>query len=295
MAYRLKRRTRVGPRLRRIADAQLRRAIEELTAGGDAAIHAARRRVKKVRALLLLIDHPGLGPQARTRLREISRLLAPIADAEASMRTFERLCGRRATAPPPAAQEVVALLLRHAHDEAVRDAARAPARAARLLAETRLDLAYLRVPGRGFTAVEHGLWRGITRSRRAMRRALRRPTSERFHVWRRRAKTQWLQLRLVAGPAGEALTPLTRQLGALDSVLGEHHDISLIESTLRAAPQLPRTHAVACLRALRRRRAFLRRRAQRLGASVHALPPKAQVRACRRAWKVALPLPRPHV
>lgn len=284
MAYRLKRGTRIGRQLRRIADAQLCRAIDDLRTGGDRALHAARRRVKKVRALLRLIDPRGIGPEAHARLSDASRLLAPIADTEAAMRTFARLCDKGATAPPRRAQEQVGALLRDAHDRAARGSSRAPARAARLLAAARLDLAHLRVRGHRFHAVERGLRRGIGRSRRAMRRALRRPGGEVFHVWRRRVKTQWLQMRLVAGPAGTALTPLTRRLAILDGVLGEHHDLSLIESAVTAAKDLPRTHAAACLRALRRRRASLHHRAARLGAVLHADPPARLVRSCRRAW-----------
>jgi hypothetical protein len=207
MAYCLKSRTRIGRQLRRIVDRQLRRAIDELTHGGDKAIHAARRRVKKLRALLRLIDPRGVGHNVPARLRSVSRLLAPISDAEASVRTFAGLCRRRVSAPPRAAQEVVGLLLRNAYDRAAGDSGGAPARAARLLAAARLDLAHLRVRDRRFKAVARGLRRGIERSRRAMHRALRRPTGDGFHVWRRRVKTQWLQLRLVAGPAnGESTT-----------------------------------------------------------------------------------------
>jgi hypothetical protein len=78
----------------RIADRQLELAIDGLRAVGDResdnAVHASRRHIKKVRALIRLV-RPVLGGRYRTidgRLRAINRMLAPISSASASLQRF---------------------------------------------------------------------------------------------------------------------------------------------------------------------------------------------------------------
>ena len=271
MAYRLRRDRPVRREVRRLLDRQLERAITELThvaAGtGDRTVHSARRRVKKARALLQLVKLDGPRQRVDRRLRDVSRMLGPLADAEASTRTFARLAASRPPLPAAAA-DVIGRLLAVLHDDTARAAIDVRVRAARLLGAIRLDLAHCRVRGKGFDAVAGGLRRGTRRSRRAMRRALDRPDDEAFHVWRRRVKVQWLQSRLLEERTHGRCASRTRRLEALDGVLGEHHDVALLERAITAAPELPRTHAAAGLRLLRRRKAALRHRAARQAAAL---------------------------
>ena len=58
----------------------------------DEALHEARRHVKKIRALIRLVQ-PALGTAYRAankRLRIVNRLLAPVADGEAVVETLGR-------------------------------------------------------------------------------------------------------------------------------------------------------------------------------------------------------------
>jgi len=288
MAFQLKRNRPIGAEIRRLLDRQLEHAIRELThvgaGAGDRTIHAARRRVKKCRALLQLVAPEGPSRRVERQLRAVSRMLGPLADAEASARTFARL-STTAHRLPPAAGEVIGRLVAIRHDDTARAAVDVRARAARRLSAVRLDVEHCRVRGQGFGAITHGLRRGIRRGRRAMRDARERPDDGTFHRWRRRVKVQWLQLRLLDTRTAGALAAETRRLETLDGVLGEHHDVTLLQHTIAAAADLPRAYATAGLRLLRQRKAALRHRAIRLAAEIFDRRPRDVVRAYRKAWQ----------
>jgi hypothetical protein len=96
MAYRLRPGKPVAREVRRIAITQLTAAMGELCAVGDprsdAAVHDARRHVKKVRALFRLARPSLAGRRASpSRLRIIEGFLAPIANAQGVAGTVVRV------------------------------------------------------------------------------------------------------------------------------------------------------------------------------------------------------------
>ena len=100
MGYRLHREQPIDREVRRIADQQLDLAITGLRTVGDPKanhdVHAARRHVKKVRALIRLV-RPALGGRFKPlnrRLRAINRILAPVADGRAAVETLAQLVGK---------------------------------------------------------------------------------------------------------------------------------------------------------------------------------------------------------
>ena len=194
--------------VRRIADGQLEQAIAGLRRRGDsesdAAVHAARRHIKKVRALFRLV-RPALGRYGAVdrRLRTVKRLLAPIADGEAVVDTLARL--RQST--PEAAGPTSSV-------------ASAPGSSPRTVARRRrlpTTVCSRRAPDSSApSARRSGVALSQTASARSRpgssgpcaRRAARRwhahPTIARYHKWRQRVKDQWLQVRLLEGRCGEA-------------------------------------------------------------------------------------------
>src|SRR4051794_7821019 len=86
MAFALRRSESIRRGLRRLARKELGRAREQLRQSalpGEEEIHTARRSVKKVRAILRLIDSAdGRGLQgAARRLRRVNRTLSCLRDA----------------------------------------------------------------------------------------------------------------------------------------------------------------------------------------------------------------------
>ena len=109
MGFRLKSGQAISSEVRRIVLRQLDLATSELKSIGDPesdeAIHDARRRVKKIRAVIRLV-RPVLDKTYRVGvdpdLRRVSKMLAPVADGQGVDRNAE--CARAALPKSLAAQ-----------------------------------------------------------------------------------------------------------------------------------------------------------------------------------------------
>src|SRR6185312_2500583 len=186
MAYRLKPNRSLSSEVRRVGAKQLARAIAELRAVGtarrDDAVHEARRHVKKVRALLRLVQ-PALGDvyyAANRRLRAASRLLAPIADGASVVDTFARLDARTHRLSRHTAVRVrAALVERQARVDRKATLDRILGRTAALLRAEEHRVAVCELNSHGFHAIGSGLEDSVRRLRRAAKRAAAVPTAGR--------------------------------------------------------------------------------------------------------------------
>lgn len=282
MAYRLKSDRPVAAELKRVARKQLTRAAADLTAAGARLrcerVHSARKRVKKVRAILRLAA-PWVSKrtvrQTNARLRKVSGRLGWIADAGATVAAFDRL----ARAHSNTISRRTTSLLRRAlqqRDSAIRREAGKKQISARcehvLLREARRSKDWL-PDTRNVTTLLPGLERSQRRGRQAMKNAWDHPDAARLHAWRRRVKDEWLQLRLLDGSSEKRLSTLRGQLESLDSVLGEYHDLALLRLALEDSETLTREQAAAVLRVIAQGRRRLRRRARLLGARIYGEVP----------------------
>ena len=282
----------IGDEARRIADKQLRLAIAGLgTATGtedNRRIHTARRHVKKVRALMHLVE-PRLDVAHRhrqRRLRTASRMLADIADREALVNTFAGLSHRYADAIGAATEAELRAALQARETQARRgaDFAGVLQRVAEQLAAEQTRVRSWQLAEEGSDAIARGRRRSVRRGRRAMRRALGRPTTRRYAVWRRRVKELWLQLRLIEGYTGGRLRQEQQLLERLDGVLGEAHNCALLCHALVAGALGSRQDTARCLRLVRRYRCELRREATTLAPLVHGTAPRDFVKRVEHLW-----------
>jgi CHAD domain-containing protein len=294
VAYRFKVDQSVDDEVRRIAAKQLTLALEHLGAIGnlknDAALHEARRHVKKVRALIRLV-RPALGTSYRRSnraLRRVNRLLSPIADGEAVLGTLARLEQRSAADLSTAVGVLRKTLLarRSAIDR------RAKSRRVLQLCSFALKTELARVSKwqlsrRGRRAVTGGLRKTVRAARRAMARTNAHPTAGNYHAWRRRVKDHWFQLRLLERRCGGELVARQRLLETLDGHLGEYHNCVLLQSVLTKEQRLGRLETAGLLRALRRYQLELRGEAARVAAEVFDQRPREFVRFVEHAWQSA--------
>lgn len=295
MSYCLKPGRSISSEVRRIVDKQLALAIDELhgraAPPNDEAIHEARRHVKKVRAIIRLVK-PALGDAydaINGRMRFANRMLAPIADAEGSVHTLARLnkrCRTRLARPTLAAVRAVLLeRLARIDREAERD--RVLPKVASVLRAERARFGAWTSDAHGFDVIAPGLERTVRRARKAMARAAVQPTADNYHLWRRRVKDLWFQVRLVERRCGNKLRRDQRRLEALDGCLGEYHNLVLLEDVLVAEPVLSRQETARCLHLLRRNQAALRDRALALGRRVTNEKPRRLVHRIERLWRSA--------
>ena len=281
--------------MKRVVDKQLALAIAGLRATRpprrNEAVRAARRHVKKIRALMRLI-RPTLGDTYQTSkqdLRAANRLLAPIADGQAVVDTMARLRRKPGFHANGRTLSAIrsALVARAARIDRSANVARALPRASALLRVERARVAGWTLNAHGFGAIAPGLETSMRRARRAMRRALSRPTTEHYHAWRQRVEDLWFHVRLIEERAGGRLLATERGLEALDGCLGEDHDVAIVERLLTTETPVSRRETAASLRLLRRYRLELRSVASVLGAQVLDEKPRDFVRRVRQLCRSA--------
>jgi len=292
VGYRLEPGQPVADEVRRVAAHQLELAIAQLTAAGDdthdGSVHTARRHIKKVRALIRLV-RPAHRRRCRAvdrRLRTVNRMLAPIADAQATAAMLARVAWRNGgELPADIVARLRASVLRR-ESMAYEDAARTDAfeTAAALLRAERDATSEWRVSRTGFHAVAAGLERTARARRRAMVKALASLRVEDYREWRQRVKAHWLQVRLLKGRCGVGLALDQRRLEALDGYLGDCRNCAILRQILTSDSLLDRADAALGLRAVRRYERGLRRCARRLGTAIYDETPRDFVTRVERLW-----------
>lgn len=283
MSFKLRRQHGVGKELRRVAGLEVRLAAQSLRQASDPAkaVHDARRRIKRVRAVVRLL-RPTLGESWYDRenspLRLIARELGPGRDAAVLIQTLDRLIDQS-----PRESKRRSLLEARAEVESHADALRQQSpdeaavmdRAAKALEDAQRRIAGWPVDDLGISALRSGLRHSYRQGRRRMAQAVRKDTDEAYHTWRKRVKDLLYQLTLLSGKGGKHLRPLLRQLDQLAETLGEDHDLAVL-SQASASTDLHRT--------TRARQVKLRRRAERLGSKVYSAAPTRFVEAILQPW-----------
>jgi CHAD domain-containing protein len=277
-AYRLRRGETVPAGVRRIAATRADDAIERLSGAGDgdpaAAVHEARKDLKKLRSLLRLVrDELGedLYSRENDRYRDAGRLLSAARDAEVKLETLTALEERDDELPGEAVEGLRSRLEGEREDERPdRDAATAAIVGGREAIED------WSLEHDDWRAVEPGLRRSYKRGRKRMKRAARDPSAENVHDWRKRSKDLWYHLRLVRQAWPELLGDTADQAHELADLLGDHHDLAVLASAarsdagLRAAPD----EQARVLASIERRQTELFDGALSVGRRVYAEKPR---------------------
>jgi CHAD domain-containing protein len=242
----------VGPRLARLAAAQLWRAEELLEGqapGLHAGIHQARKSIRRVRSALALGGRT-LGTGARSVDAELGRLcrgLSRLRDAQALVEALQRL---REQAPPelqavlPAAEAAACQRRDRLLEQALARDPHFAARRRRLHAASlrlqRLDWAALRT-----VDIAKATRRSERRARKAGRRARHQPSDDdSWHVYRRRLRRLHQQDSLLDAlqlPVRAEAKALERQALALGQA---QDDVLLLAHCGRRSPFTPAQRAL---------------------------------------------------
>lgn len=250
--------------------------------GRPGAIHGARKKIKKLRALLQLvrgeISRPTLRKSRKT-LRGAARQLAATRDARVMLKAFESLTGARAKKYPAlraALQKQAARQARSFRKEG------ATSSADKLLRKVRRRIDEIKLKSPGWAAFSPGLKDCYQRGRMAYKLATRKPQPEHFHAWRWHAKQLWYCL-CILRPAWTAAT--RRRVEALELLgerLGREHDFHLLDEFLREHAFSRETEEFCDLIARHRRR--LQLMALKLGARLYAQEPAEFCRHLQSEW-----------
>ncbi|HEX3580635.1 MAG TPA: CHAD domain-containing protein, partial [Thermoanaerobaculia bacterium] len=124
------------------------------------------------------------------------------------------------------------------------------------------------------------VWSAFRRSygagRRAMSDALETNRPELLHEWRKRVKAHWHHSELVTDAGLARLEKYAKKLHKLSDVLGEHHDLVVLDQLLRQSPESfgSPIYIVRFLAFVARRLRDLEERAASDGAGLFAERPK---------------------
>lgn len=292
MAYRLKHGESVVHGLRRLAAKELRDARQQLRGRArprEEAIHGARTSVKKVRAIVQLIDADrGKLRGAKKRIHAVGKALSELRDADAMMTTLTNL---KKTQRGLISEKGFARLQRRvlAHK---RDAMKAAARAgvwedvARELGRLRRLARRWRPRHTGFEALAPGISATHRLGRKALTRARNSQRAEDFHEWRKQVKALWYELRLLED-SGSAVRRDISALHKAEAWLGEDHNVVVLceELSKKASP----CHGLVDLDRLRRAadrvQCTLRKRAIARVQGIYRRGSGSYLRKLERDWK----------
>lgn len=300
MSYVLRADEQVGPGLRRVslgqldhAQKRLRQAQHAETGEPHEAIHDARKRFKKIRALLRLVRDE-LGPDVYGRenafYRDAGRRLGPVRDSYVLIVTLDDVLATYAQEAEgeafAATREQLVYAQRDLQQRAMQEGALA--QLADWLEGGRAQLSALPIEGHRFEVLRPGLQRVYRRGRKGLWRAYADPTALRFHEWRKRVKYLWYQVRLLNPLWPGLFSAWAEELHLLSEWLGAAHDVVQLQARIEDEPELcpDETQRAVLLRLLARRRRDWEEQARPLGERTYIERPAAFVRRVGGYWRV---------
>jgi CHAD domain-containing protein len=243
MPYRLEADESIPRGLRRIAREEIDSAIENLRvrqpSKRDAAVHEARKSIKKLRGLVRLLM-PGIGAagkQENIALRDLGRTLSEVRDAAAMIETVD-LVGKKYHHDPAVTKLApvrAAFVKRRNAARAHSDSTPSAEEGIAALRRLRRQLNNWNI-GADFAAIAPGLKKTYRRGRHALARARRDPDAVNLHNLRKRVKDYWYQVRLLESvwplPPLSAERPCPEKaLKELQEQLGDLHNLAVLRET----------------------------------------------------------------
>jgi CHAD domain-containing protein len=281
-AYRLKSKESLPEGIARAAQGRIDHAIDELRGKTDStpedAVHAARKDLKKLRALVRLARGE-LGESTFARenraFRDAGRELAAARDSDVMLDTLKAL-----DLPAGLGWELHKAIQAHRARNGGGSRHAAAAGVVSMLREARRRVDDWPLEDDSFRALRDGLESTYRRGRRDFKAVKANASVEALHEWRKRVKDLWYHhslLRTLWPPVMEAVGDEAHELA---DRLGDDHDLAVLADWIRehtgAGPEF--------YNAVDRRRAELQAEAMTLGARLYADKPKAYVRRLRQLW-----------
>ena len=259
----------------------------------DAAVHGARKQLKKGRADLRLLQK-ALAPQTyhyeNTTLRDVARPLTAVRDARVLMDTFERLVEHDGAQAQALDLDRVRRALRDEYGE-VRQRVLHEGKTLALL-EASLRAARARaqcwpIGRRGWSVLGAGVKRVYRNGREAFVVAQEAPSQEHLHEWRKQVKYLWHQLQVLQPIQLGHVTALADQAHRLANALGDDHDLAVLSDKFLEEPDRFSDRAtmqtlanlIACCRA------HLQEQAMTRGHQLFEAKPCLFVDRLRESWR----------
>ncbi|WP_117195746.1 CHAD domain-containing protein [Rhizobium terrae] len=249
MAYRLRPAKPFTAEFRSVAESQLAHAIrllEEQPDGPHEAVHAARKRFKRVRALYRLIQPDAAEFRARenARIRDMAQTLSAVRDATALVETVDYLAGHAGSPEEFSALTVASKALTERRDRIAseeHDLAAKMAAAADTCREAIAAIEELELDDDPKKSARR-LAKAWKKQRRKALGALggceEHADAEVYHELRKCGQTYWMHLSLLGEIWPSAMLAKQKQAKDLVDLLGHEHDLSVLTGLVNENPEL---------------------------------------------------------
>lgn len=288
----------VADGVRRIAREELSALLAEIDDPDldlEQTIHGVRKRCKKLRALLRLVAPVMKGAKKRERtIRDAARELSHLRDAHVRVATLKALAARKKSAIEDSDLEpaiaAVSGPVSGAAEEVAGEAALAAFRT--VMADLLYDVDGWVLSADGPAAFRKGFVKPLVRG--AQRLASLAATSadeldtERLHDLRKDVKTHWYHVSLLEPCWPKVLKAEGEELDRLGELLGDDHDLAVLEQSLRSPAHAPldADRLDRLTGEIGRRRETLQRKAVTSAARVFAEDPVLVADRVGRLWEI---------
>jgi hypothetical protein len=156
--------------------------------------------------------------------------------------------------------------------------------AERILRKTGRHLRDLKTKTDGWAAIEPGLRRNYRRGQETGRLVRQKPSPECFHEWRKQVKDRWHYFRLLSRAWPAAMQSQTDELAWLGELLGDDHDLFLLQQSARLTCADQTKEVKELNRLIEARQKKLRAAALKLGSRLYAKTPTVVCRRLENYW-----------
>ncbi|MCF6367859.1 CHAD domain-containing protein [Rhizobium halophilum] len=249
MAFRIRPDRPFTQEFRSVAEHQLRQAIhflEDQPEGPHEAVHDARKKFKRVRALYRLIQSDAKEFRARenARVRDTAKTLSVVRDATALVETVDYLAAQAGSPEESAALEFASKALIERRDRIAHEESDLPAKMAAAVQSCHEAIGALQE-----LHLDDSPRRTASRLAKAWRKQLSRAAAdlvvcgeggdaEHFHDLRKVGQTYWMHLALLSDLWSSAMRAKQREAKALVDLLGHEHDLSVLTQVVNENPDL---------------------------------------------------------
>lgn len=274
MPFRWKRSESSASAFRRIVREQIGRAVADLESHPEnfhRAVHQARRRLKRIRAILRLV-RPALGETytvENRRFRDIARRLAPLRETGAMAETVETLGLTVAAKKEPGPAVLGAQPSRHPVSS---ESPAVIAACIQALNEADRDVRVWKLVGDDFDLFAKGFRDTYRRGRRWAKKCEDNPETGNLHEWRKYVKYHLHQIQVLKNCRPEYMRSRARSLDDLAELLGEEHDLYILKQRIVAQCREDSPDP-AEIRKIDRRRHRRRQKALALGRRLYKRKP----------------------
>ncbi len=301
MSYQLNKGETLERGVKRVVVEEINKALQTVKEAAannpHQAVHAVRKSLKKIRAVVRLIRDE-IGEAAyhteNTSYRDAGRHLSDIRDATSMIVTAEKLEEEYADRKLGEAFQVL-----HKYLEKHRD------KLSKQLIEKENILEHVksilvdvagRIPGwdiseNSFGAIKKDIKRVYRRGYQSFHKLQKKKnqTNEAFHEWRKGAKYLRYHITLIKKIWPSVLGLTSEEIHLLTDYLGDYHDLAVLEDTLHSKKiTFKDAKAKAALKAMiEEQKKMLQDQSMVLGRKIYAEKPKAFVRRLKQYWKSA--------